>query len=54
MAKEVAEGRELAAIATMLPALGLGPALDHPDVALVVVLVGGTAGLHNWRNRVHH
>lgn len=54
VAKEVAEGRELAAIATVLPTLRLGPALDHPDVPLVIVLVGSTAGLHHWRNRVHH
>lgn len=54
VAKEVAEGRELAAVATMLPTLGLRPALDHPDVPLVVVLVGSTAGLHHWRNGVHH
>lgn len=54
VAEEVAEGRELAAIAPMLPTLGLGPALNNADVPLVVVLVGGAAGLHHRRNRVHH
>jgi hypothetical protein len=54
MAKEVAEGRELAAVTSVLPTLGLGSALDHPDVSLVVVLVGSTAGLHHRRDRVHH
>lgn len=54
VAKEVAKGRELAAIAPMLPTLGLGPALDHPDVSLVVVLVGSTAILHHLRHGVHH
>lgn len=54
VAEKIAKGRELAAIASVLPTLGLGPALDYSDVPLVVVLVGSTAGLHNWGNRVHH
>lgn len=31
--QEIAECRELAAVAAVLPALGLGSALDHTDVA---------------------
>lgn len=54
MAKEVAERRELAPIAPMLPTLGLGPALDNADVPLVVVLVRSSASLHHRGNGVHH
>lgn len=49
--KEVAEGRELPAVAAVLPALGLGPALDHPDASLGVMVVWCPAGLRH--HRVH-
>lgn len=49
MPEEVAEGRELPAVAPVLPALGLGPALDHTDatLAVVMVMVWGSAVLHH-------
>lgn len=52
MPEEVAEGRELPSVAPVLPALGLGPALDHPDTGAlaVVVVLWCTAVLHH---RVH-
>src|SRR3569833_210944 len=49
--KEVAEGRELAAVAAVLPALGLGPRLHHPDAALVLRVPGAVA--HDRRHTVH-
>lgn len=54
VAKEVAKGAKLATFTPMLPTLGLGPALDHPNVSLVIVLVGVTTSLHYRRDRIHH
>jgi hypothetical protein len=48
--QQVAEGRELAAVAPMLPTLGLGPALHHPDVTPLVA----AARRHDCWHLVHH
>lgn len=53
VAEEVAEGRELAPVAAVLPALGLGAVLHHADV--VGVRGGGDArGVAGWRHDVGH
>lgn len=54
MAEEVAERRELAAVAAVLPALGLGPALDDPHGRRPVVVVWRTPVLHHGGHGVHH
>lgn len=55
--EEVAEGGELPAVAPVLPALGLGPALDDADdaaLAVVVVVVRRPAALHHRGHGVGH
>lgn len=54
VAEEVAKCRELAAVAAMLPALGLGPALDDPHGRRPVVVVWRRSVLHHGGHRVHH
>ena len=46
--EEVAEGRELAAVAAVLPALGLGATLNDANLA------GIRRAAHDRGNRVHH
>lgn len=50
MAQEVAESRELTSVAAVLPAAGLGAALDHADVA---ALRSAGTGVHDSGNLVH-
>jgi hypothetical protein len=52
VAEQVAKGRELASIAAVLPAAGLGPALHDTNVA---TLLGNDATRgHDSRDLVHH
>lgn len=53
VAQEVAKRRELAAVAAVLPALRLGPALNDSDGRGPVV-VRRPAGLHHRWHGVHH
>ena len=51
VSQEVAKGGELASVAAVLPALGLGPALDDSDVAMVGGR--GAGGGCRWVHPVH-
>lgn len=54
VSQQVAEGRELAAVATVFPALRLGPALDDANMAGCVMRVRMCVGRHHRRHRVHY
>ena len=49
MPKEIAECRELPAVATVLPTLRLGLWCHHSDLATRIM----GAGTHGWRNLIH-
>lgn len=53
VSQEVAKRRKLAAVAAVFPALGLGPAVEHADVACCVVRMDVWVVLHHWWHRVH-
>lgn len=57
VSQKIAESRELAAVAAVFPALRLGSALDHADMACCVVGVlvrMWCVGRHHWWHRVHY